>query len=124
MKKITILFSTLLFVSTAISQQKVFTKYNKTKISSPKQTKTAQTETETTQLLTQLEKDEKDYGSISENISFGLSLGSNNSLENLKLAQISPIDNTLIINNAQKSSFVLSTAISVPVFITIEKHID
>lgn len=68
-----------------------------------------------------LEDAESKYGSISENISFGLSLGFNNALENLKLAQISPIDNTVIISNAQKTSFVLSTAISVPILFNNKK---
>ena len=114
MKKITLLF-TLLFATTVLSQQKAFKKYDKTLIKSKNDTEI------TTQSLTLLEQDESEYGSISENISFGLSLGFNNSLETLKFAQISPIDNTLIITNAQKSSFVLSTAISVPIFYNNKK---
>ncbi|MFD2727757.1 hypothetical protein [Hyunsoonleella rubra] len=54
------------------------------------------------------------YGVINENVSFGLSLGYNISTETIQTAQISPIDNTLIVDEAQKGSFVLSTVISVP----------
>ncbi len=113
MKKITLLF-TLLFVTTVLSQQKAFKKYDKTK--NDYNIKSKSGGKEITKSLTELEKAENDHGSISENISFGLSLGFNNALESLKLAQISPIDNSLIITNAQKTSFVLSTAISIPVF--------
>lgn len=108
MKTITLLF-TLLFATTVLSQQKAFKKYDKPPVKSKSDTEAI------TQSLTQLEQDESEYGSISENISLGLSLGFNNSLETLKLAQISPIDNRLLITNAQKTSFVLSTAISVPI---------
>nr|WP_321237067.1 hypothetical protein [uncultured Psychroserpens sp.] len=62
-----------------------------------------------------LKNTELDLGSINEAVSFGLSLGFNNSLENLYLAQISPIDRTLILSKAQKTSFVLSSVVSVPV---------
>ncbi len=57
---------------------------------------------------------ENEFGTINENISFGLSLGFNNSMEDLKLAQVSPVDKTVLITDAQKTSFVLSTVISIP----------
>ncbi|AUP81013.1 hypothetical protein [Flavivirga eckloniae] len=121
MKKITVVFFTLLLTSTALSQQKVFKKYNPNETQKTVKTDSVPTPlgplsvNNTSKALTQLEQDEKEFGSLSENISFGLSLGFNNALENLKVAQISPIDNTLLISNAQKTSFVLSTAVSVPI---------
>lgn len=62
-----------------------------------------------------LEELETEFGKINEKVSFGLSLGYNFALENLKSAQISPFDGTLIIDDLQSSSFVLSTVISVPI---------
>lgn len=62
-----------------------------------------------------VEEAKRTYGVINENVSFGLSLGYNLSTESLSTAQISPIDNTLIVGEAQKGSFVLSTAISIPI---------
>ncbi|WP_431158758.1 hypothetical protein [Winogradskyella poriferorum] len=62
-----------------------------------------------------LEQLETEFGKINEKVSFGLSLGYNFALENLKSAQISPFDGTLIIDDLQSSSFVLSTVISVPI---------
>ncbi|WP_298903726.1 hypothetical protein [uncultured Psychroserpens sp.] len=62
-----------------------------------------------------LKKTEIDLGTINEAVSFGLSLGFNNSLETLYLAQISPVNRTLILSDAQNTSFVLSSVVSVPV---------
>ncbi|PWH83054.1 hypothetical protein DIS18_00420 [Algibacter marinivivus] len=109
MKKI--IFSIIIITSFySFSQQKTFLKFEdaESKVSLYSQ------ETQSNQQST-LTEAEDEYGSISENISFGLSLGFNNALESLKLAQISPIDNTVIITDAQKTNFVLSTAISVPI---------
>lgn len=60
------------------------------------------------------------FGALNEKVSFGLSLGYNLSIENLKTAYISPINNTVIINNLQKNNFVLSSVVSVP--ITFKKN--
>lgn len=113
----------ILFTNSLFSQQKSFTKYDpksmvfvKNEKESKSQEKEGEEDSQAGETMPQLEADAKKYGSINESISFGLSLGFNNTLENLKLAQISPIDNTLIISNAQKTSFVLSTAVSVPIF--------
>lgn len=49
-------------------------------------------------------------------IDFGISLGYNFVTENLYEARISPIDNRLLVSDATKTSFLLSTAIAVPLF--------
>ncbi|MEM7186156.1 MAG: hypothetical protein AAF466_05815 [Bacteroidota bacterium] len=61
------------------------------------------------------EQAESDFGKLNEKVSFGLSLGFNQSLENLSAAQISPINNTLLITDEQSTSFVLSSVLSVPI---------
>ncbi len=66
-------------------------------------------------LKIEIEEKEEVNGRINEKISLGLSLGFNGSLEKLKTAQISPLDSTLIITNAQPVSFMLSSTISVPI---------
>lgn len=64
---------------------------------------------------------ENTFGTINENISFGLSLAFNNSIEDLKQAQVSPVDKKIIISDAQNSSFVLSTVISIPLSFNSKK---
>lgn len=56
----------------------------------------------------------KKFGSKNEYVSFGISLGLNQSLESLKAAQISPLNQKLIISDLQQTSFVLSSVVSVP----------
>ena len=122
MKKFVLL---LIFIASLHSfcQQKVFYNFKKDTISNNQKDNLKGEESQVLMFNDDSEKNEPEtsksakarFGSISENISFGLSLGFNNTLENLKLAQISPIDQKVIISNAQKTHFVLSTAISIPI---------
>lgn len=57
----------------------------------------------------------KKYGENNESVSFGISLGYNYSLNSRKSAQISPIDNALILSDIQNYSFVISSVVSVPI---------
>jgi hypothetical protein len=92
----------LLFFITSYSQQKVFQKKKPTKGEA--------------NLIEDIMTDDDELGTISENISFGISVGFNNALEEISTASISPIDNKVIISEEQRTSFVLSTVLSVPIF--------
>ncbi len=102
----TILLNLFLFFSVyTYSQQKVYTK-----------------NPNSNEEWTQLNNDKKDFGVINEKVSFGLSLGYNTSFEELKIAEISPIDNKLVISNGQRTSFVLSSVVSVPILFSKKKY--
>ncbi len=108
------LFTLLLIFITCISfaQQKLYKKYKKDE--STQEYTTATLLDDGTSSDETLEESEQKYGVINENISFGLSLGFNGNLETIQTAQISPIDNTLVLSDIQSTNFVLSTVISIP----------
>lgn len=101
----------VIFVTGIQSQEKALIKIDKNDSTFTFQNK--QNGVDTINKLT-LDKAENKYGKINEKVSFGISLGLNSATENLKSAQISPINNTLIIDNLQQTSFVISSVISVP----------
>ncbi|WP_024772141.1 hypothetical protein [Aquimarina macrocephali] len=113
--KTLITLSLLIAFNFSFGQQKAYTKYKKDKTSKEFKTLNTSGGDNNQEEFKTLEDSEKENGSIGENISFGLSLGFNGSTENIKTVQISPIDNTVILNKGQKTSFVLSTVVSIPI---------
>lgn len=63
-----------------------------------------------------LTKDEADKidNKVNKGINFGISLGFNSVFDNLYEARISPIDQRVMVNSIPKTSFLISTALSVP----------
>lgn len=68
-----------------------------------------------------IEEEGGELGLEDEKVSLGLSLGFNYSLKELQSASLSPIDNSVLLEDEQKGSFVLSTVVSVPLFFNTKR---